>query len=113
MPCRPTVGNFRKRNSYCRRRFAHNPGFIGKRHAPAAIADALDRYAGGMRAEAIVQNMRKNGIPVSERTLRRRFVEYRDLLERYVGSLTVQAGRTWHADEIQYRAGMTADGCLP
>ena len=88
----------------CRRRFSHNPGFIGKHHAPAVITDALDRYAGGMCAEAIVQNMRKNGIPVSERTLRRWFVEYRDLLERYIGSLTVQAGHTWHADEIQYRA---------
>ena len=88
----------------CRRRFTHNPGFIGKHHAPAVITDALDRYAGGMCAEAIVQNMRKNGIPVSERTLRRWFVEYRDLLERYIGSLTVQAGHTWHADEIQHRA---------
>ena len=57
-----------------------------------------------MCAEAIIQGMRKNGIPVSERTLRRWFVEYRDLLERYIGSLTVQAGHAWHADEIQYRA---------
>ena len=68
----------------CGRRFTHNPGFIGKHHAPAVITDALDKYAGGMGVEAIIQGMRKNGIPVSERTLRRWFVEYRDLLERYI-----------------------------
>ena len=86
----------------CRRRFTHNPGFVGRHHPPEVITDALQEYAAGLSTSRISDCLAKNGTGVSASTVWRWARDYGKLLERFQKTCMV-AGYTWHADEIYFK----------
>ena len=86
----------------CRRRFTHNPGFVGRHHPPEVITDALQEYAAGLSTNRISDCLAKNGTGVSASTVWRWARDYGKLLERFQKTC-MAAGYTWHADEIYFK----------
>ena len=61
------VGRYRCRG--CKRRFTHNPSFVGRHFPPHVITGALRDCASGLSPAKVVHGMAKNGIRVSESTI--------------------------------------------
>ena len=89
----------RYRCGRCKRRFTHNPGFVGRHHPPEVITDALQAYAAGLSTNRISDGLAKRGISVSASTVWRWASAYGKLLENFQMTCMV-TGYTWHADEI-------------
>ena len=92
----------RYRCGRCKRRFTHNPGFVGRHHPPEVITDALQAYAAGLSTNRISDGLAKRGISVSASTVWRWASAYGKLLENFQKTCMV-TGYTWHADEIYFK----------
>ena len=85
----------------CGRRFTHNPGFVGRHHAPKVITDAIQACATGLSKEGL-RRTDKGGISVSGSTVHRRVCDYGGIIEKFQRPGMV-VGHTWHVDEIYFR----------
>ena len=86
----------------CGRRFTHNPGFVGRHHAPEVITDALQACATGLSPRKVSEGLAKRGISVSGSTVHRWVCDYGRIIETFQKSGMV-VGYTWHVDEIYFR----------
>ena len=83
----------------CKYRFTYRPGFKKKWFSDAVITDALLDAGAGHPPARIVERMEKNGIDVSERTIRRWIAQYSELVERFTSTLQYTVGDEWSLDE--------------
>ena len=88
----------------CKRRFTHNPGFVGRHFPPHVITDALQDCASGPSPAKVVEGMAKNGIKVSESTICRWISDYGEIIERFHKKARMPVGYTWHVDEIHFKS---------
>ena len=96
------VGRYRCRG--CKRRFTHNPGFVGRHFPPHVITDALQDCASGLSPAKIVDGMAKNGTKVSESTICQWISDYGGIIERFRKKAGMPVGYTWHVDEIHFKS---------
>ena len=80
-------------------RFVWRPGFNGKRFSDEIITDALVDAAAGHPSPRIAERMKKNGVAVRARTIRRWIREYSDLMARFAATLPYRTGKRWSIDE--------------
>ena len=80
-------------------RFVWRPGFNGKRFSDEIITDALADAAAGRPSPRIAERMKKNGVTVRARTIRRWIREYSDLMARFAATLPYRTGKWWSMDE--------------
>ena len=90
---------YRCHNPECRRRFTFRPGFKKRRYGDDTITDALVDAGSGHPPARIAERLKKNGVAVSERTIRRWIDDYADLVERFASTLQYSVGRQWSLDE--------------
>ena len=96
------VNRYRCRN--CKRRFTHNPGFVGRHFPPHVITDALQDCAAGISPAKIVEGMAKNGIKISKSTVHQWISDYGRIIERFHKKAGIPVWHTWHVDEIHFKS---------
>ena len=94
---------YRCHNPECGGRFTFRPGFKKRWYGNDTITDALVDAGSGHPPARIAERLKKNGVAVSERTIRRWIDDYADLVEGFTSTLQYSVGRQWSLDEKHVR----------
>ena len=94
---------YRCDNPECGARFTFRPGFKKKWFSDAVITDVLIDAGSGHPPGRILERMEKNGVDVSDRTIRRWIKEYGKLTERFTATLPYDVGGEWATDEVHLK----------